>query len=209
MTSLCIAGFALVGLLAGAGARLLIGGLRRGARVRPPWCELAVALAWSATGAGWVLDRLPPAWVPVLLGLAWLGAALAAVDIARHRLPDALTLPALPVAMLLVAPLGPAAVLRGLAGAGVAAGAHALVRWCAPRAVGGGDVKLAAPLGAVLAAGSWAALAPAALLAGMLTTVAAVVGLLTGRIARGGSVPHGPSMLLAAWLVTTVAAGTG
>jgi leader peptidase (prepilin peptidase)/N-methyltransferase len=158
---------------------------------------------------------LPGIWLPALLGLGWLAAALGAVDLARGRLPDALTLPALPAALLLVVPLGGAAVLRGLAGAGIAVGVHAAVRWCAPRAIGGGDVKLAGPLGAVLAAGSFAALVPAAVLAAALTAMlGAVLGLLAAisRWARrGGGVPHGPSMLLAAWAVTlgTALGGAG
>lgn len=200
---------AAAGVLAGAGARWLIGRLRRGAAVPPPWCELAVALVWAATGGAWAGGALPGAWVPALLGLGWLGVALGAVDLVHRRLPDALTLPALPAALLLLAPHGPGAVARGLGGAGIAAGTHALVRWCAPRALGGGDVKLAAPLGAVLAAVSWAALAPAALLASLGTALVALVGVALRRVGRGDGVPHGPSMLLATWLVATVAATGG
>lgn len=207
MTSLlCGIGFALVGVLAGAGARLLVGRLRRGARVEPPWCELVVGAAWSATGAAWAAGRLPGPWVPVVLGLGWLGAALGVVDVLRRRLPDALTLPAFPVAVLLVAPLGLVAVLRGLGGAALAVTAHALVRWRASHALGGGDVKLAAPLGMVLAAVSWAALLPAAVLASVLTATLAAIKGARGRAGRAAGVPHGPSMLLAAWLVTIASA---
>lgn len=205
----CPGGFAVAGLLAGAGARRLIGRLRRGAVVAPPWCEITVALAWAATGGAWAAGALPGSWVPALLGLGWLGAALGAVDVIRRCLPDALTLPALPAALVLLTPLGPGAVLRGLGGAGIAAGVHALVRWCAPRALGGGDVKLAAPLGAILAAASWAALAPALLLASLCTGVAAALGIALRRIGHADGVPHGPSMLLATWLVATVAAAGG
>jgi len=205
-----VAGFALVGLVAGAAARVQAGRLRRGARVRPPWCELTVAAAWGSAGWLWAVGALSAAWLPPLLGLGWLGAALGAVDVAEHRLPDALTLPALPLAVLLVAPLGGAAVLRGAAGAVIAAGAHAAVRCCAPGAVGGGDVKLAAPLGVVLGAASWAALPLAAVLAAVLTAVVAGAGLAVGRLRGGDPVPHGPSMLIAAWLVAFAsAAGAG
>jgi leader peptidase (prepilin peptidase) / N-methyltransferase len=198
-----------MGGAAGWAARLLVGRLRRGARAPRPWCEAVVAAGWASVGAGWAAGVLPPAWVPVLLGLSWLGAAAGVVDVLHRRLPDALTLPALPVALLLLLPAGPGAVLRGAAGAGIAAAAHAVVHLLHRRALGAGDVKLAAPLGAVLAAVSWPALALAAVLAALLTAVAAAVGLVTGRLARGASLPHGPSMLLAAWLVTwwLVAAG--
>jgi leader peptidase (prepilin peptidase) / N-methyltransferase len=78
-------------------------------------------------------------------------------------------------------------------------------------------VKLAASLGAVLAALAWPALAVAAVLAAVLTALA---GLLVAARPRrvpvprsGGALPHGPSMLAATWLVTVVllalGAGTG
>ena len=127
---------AVTGAAAGAGARVLVGRLRRGARVRAPWCELAVAVPWSATGLLWASGAVAVAWVPVLLALGWLTAAAGAVDLVHHRLPDALTLPALPVALLLVAPVGPPAVGRGAAGAAVAVAAHAAVHLLVPRAMG-------------------------------------------------------------------------
>jgi leader peptidase (prepilin peptidase) / N-methyltransferase len=207
--------FAAAGVPAGAGARRLLGRLRRGARVRPPGCELAVAAGWGGAGGAWAAGALPGAWLPVLLALAWFAVAAAAVDLTHLRLPDSLTLPALPAALLLVVPLGVGAVLRGAAGAVVAAAAHAAVHLAARRAMGAGDVKLAAPLGAVLAAASWSALALAALLAALFTGLVAVAGVCSRRLARGAAVPHGPSMAVAAWLVAvgsavgSAAAGVG
>jgi leader peptidase (prepilin peptidase)/N-methyltransferase len=195
---------ALAGVPAGAAARALLGRLRRGARVPPPWCEAGVAAVWSVTGAGVGAALVPVRWLPVLLGLGWFAVAAAAVDLRHHRLPDALTLPALPLALALLVPLGSAAVLRGLAGAAVAVAAHAALHLAAPAALGAGDVKLAAPLGSVLAAGSWSALVLAGLLAAVLSGGLAVVVLL--RRERAGALPHGPSMLVAAWLVATAAA---
>ena len=102
------------GVGAGAGARLLLGRLRRGARIRAGGCEAAVGMpvGRDASPAG--------PWVPCrrrgcrrCSASGWLGVAAGAVDIAHRRLPDALTLPALPVALLLLLPLGPRAVLAG------------------------------------------------------------------------------------------------
>lgn len=200
-------GFAAAGALAGAGARLLLARLRRGTRVAPPWCELAVAAAWAATGAAWAAGAVPGEWVPALLGLGWLGVAAGAVDLRHRRLPDALTLPALPAAVLLVVPVGLDAVPRALAGAAVLAAGHAAVHLLAPRALGAGDVKLAAPLGAVLAAGSWPALGLAVALAAVLTGVAAAAALACRALPRSAALPHGPSLLLACWLAATAAAG--
>jgi leader peptidase (prepilin peptidase)/N-methyltransferase len=203
------------GICAGAGGaagyavRLLLRRLRRGALIRPPWCESAVGLLWAGPVAAWAAGALPAGWVPALLGLGWFGVAAGAVDLAHRRLPDALTIPALPVALLLLLPLGATAVLHGLAGAAVAAVAHAAVHLVAPRAMGAGDVKLAAPLGAVLAAAGWPAPVLAALLAAVLTAVLGVTGLATRRLGRGAALPHGPSMLVATWLVTSWLAAVG
>jgi leader peptidase (prepilin peptidase) / N-methyltransferase len=236
------------GVPGGVAARLLLRRLRRGARVPPPWCELGVASAWFATGVTALAGVLPWRWVPLLLGLGWLAVAAGAVDLLHHRLPDALTLPALPLALLLLVPVGSAAVLRGLAGAGLAVAAYAVLHLVAPAAMGAGDVKLAAPLGAVLAAASWPALALGAAVAAVLSGGLALAALVSGerpvaspwrdrhavaryrasgrrapmgrrgserpagagrRRLRGISVPHGPSMLVATWLVATVAAGAG
>jgi leader peptidase (prepilin peptidase) / N-methyltransferase len=195
---------ALLGVPAGVAARAILGRLRRGARVPSPWCEAGVAVTWAVTGAGAGAALVPVRWLPVLLGLGWFAVAAAAVDVRHHRLPDVLTLPAAPLALALLVPLGSAAVLRGLAGAAVAVAAHAVLHLAAPAALGAGDVKLAAPLGAVLAAASWPALVLAGLLAAVLSGGLAVVVLLWRG--RGCALPHGPSMLAAGWLVTTAAA---
>jgi leader peptidase (prepilin peptidase) / N-methyltransferase len=195
---------AALGLPAGAAARRVLSRLRRGARVPPPWCEAGIAFTWSAVGAAVGGGMVPARWLPVLLGLGWLAVTAGAVDLLHQRLPDALTLPALPVALLLLAPLGGSAVWRGVGGAAVAFVAYLAVHLAAPSALGAGDVKLAAPLGAALAAASWAALVVAGLLAALLSAVLAAVML--AMRGRGGAVPHGPSMLVAGLLVTTAGA---
>lgn len=210
-----------LGMLAGSAARLLLGRLRRGARVPPPYLELAVGALWAGVGGWWSNGGLPGRWLPLLFGLAWLGVAAGAVDVLHRRLPDALTLPALPAAVLLAAPLGGAAMARAVAGAGVLLGAHLAVRMAAPAALGAGDVKLAGALGAALGAVSWPALLVGPVLASVLTSALALAGLLAGRARPGGpgaapgggrgvaGVPHGPAMLTAGWLVLMVAATGG
>ncbi|GAA5128930.1 A24 family peptidase [Pseudonocardia adelaidensis] len=225
------------GVWAGAGARVLLRRLRRGTRIPPPWCELAVAALWAATGAVWAAGGLPGEWVPAVLGLGWLAVAAGAVDLRHRRLPNALTVPAFPVALLLLLPVGPAAVVRGAVGAAVAAAVLVALHLVDRRAVGAGDVKLSAPLGAVLAAVAWPALVLAAVAAASFTaayaaSAAAVTTVLAavapcararagagpgpagpgppGRWRRTGrAVPHGPSMLLATWLVTVVLLALG
>ncbi|MFC5994192.1 prepilin peptidase [Pseudonocardia hispaniensis] len=205
-TTAIVAACVACGVPAGAAARLLLARMRRGARVPPLWCETAVGLLWGLTGLSWGVGALAGRWLPVLLGLGWLAVAGTAVDVLVHRLPDALTGPALPAAVLLLIPLGTAALLRAVAGAAVLLAAYAVVHLTVPEALGAGDVKLAATLGAVLAAVSWPALLLGALGATVLTGLVAAVGLGCGRIGRGAAVPHGPAMLAAGWLVM---AGSG
>jgi leader peptidase (prepilin peptidase) / N-methyltransferase len=219
---MCVAVSAAAGALAGAGARVLLRRLRRGTRIPPPWCELGVAASWAAAGALWAAGALPTAWVAAVLGLGWLTVAAGVVDLRHRRLPNALTVPAFPVALVLLAPVGPAAVVRAAGGAVVAVAVHAALHLADRRAVGAGDVKLAAPLGAVLAAVAWPALPLAAVVAAFCTAALAVGAVIGSRASVGRgvaaqpragpaerAVPHGPSMLVATWLVTVVLLALG
>lgn len=111
--------------------------------------------------------------------------ALAVVDGEERRLPNELTLPAaaMAVAACFIAPAGwigmiwPAAYL------------------VAGRGIGGGDVKLAVPLGVALALlGGAGAVLTGILLASIFTVVFLV-------LTRRNTAAHGPSMLAAAWIV--------
>lgn len=189
---------AAVGAGAGAGGALLLGRLRRGVPLPVPLAAVAVGVLWALVAAS-----APPAWwLPVPLVLGWWAVLLTATDLRARRLPDALTLPAVPVAAALLAVAaaagGPGGLLpRAAVGALLWAGPYAAVRLVASGALGGGDLKLAAPLGAVSAASSWSGLFVALLLASVLTLLVAVPARLVGRAA----VAHGPAMLAAAWLV--------
>ncbi|WP_420099131.1 prepilin peptidase [Corynebacterium sp.] len=131
---------------------------------------------------------------------AWAGA-LVVQDLRHRRLPDALTLPAVPVVWTVTVVHGAGwAVLGGLG-------------WCLlcilPGLVstrlraGGGDAKLALSLGTVAAVGGG--------VAGLLWTVAAA-SLVTLAFAlipgvRGRALPHGPGMLVGTAVVTGVING--
>jgi leader peptidase (prepilin peptidase) / N-methyltransferase len=190
---------ALAGGVAGGGARLLLGRLRRGVVVRVGCCEVLLGGLWAVAGLAWASGSLSGRLLPLLLGLAWFGVAAGAVDVLRRRLPDALTVPAIPAGLLLLVPLGPAAVARGVAGAAVGLSAYGALHLVRPAALGAGDVKLAGSLGAVLAGVSWPAAALAAVLAGLLTVTLAL-------ITSQATVPHGPGMVTAAWAVLAAAA---
>ncbi|MGH3979721.1 MAG: prepilin peptidase [Pseudonocardiaceae bacterium] len=187
--------------------RWVLARLRRGALVRPGRCEFGVAVLWALTG-WWVgAGAQASAWLVVLLGLGWLAVALTATDVAHRRLPDALTLPALPAVLLLLLPLGPETTLRAVWGAVALVACHALVHLAVPSALGAGDVKLAGVVGAVLGGISWAALVIGPLLAALLTAAVGVIGLLSGRLGRSDQLPHGPAMLGAAWVLAVLATG--
>lgn len=202
-----VLGFGAGGVVAGTLARWLLAALARGARVRAPLCEVGVGAAWAVSGGLWAVGRLPPPWLPAVLGLGWLGVAAGIVDLRHRRLPDALTVPAASLTPLVLLPVGAGAVGRGLAGSIVAAVGYGVVHLVRPTALGAGDVKLATALGAVLGGVSWGAVAAGAALTAALSGLIALVQVGTGRLSWGAAVPHGPPMLAATWLVTVVAVG--
>lgn len=121
-------------------------------------------------------------------GIAVWGGVLALHDVRYRRLPDALTLPPALAAVL-------ACAVQPMLLLGLVWPALYLV---AGRGVGGGDVKLAAPLGVVCSAvGGFVAVLAAIVLAGAFTVLAAV-------LTRQRAVAHGPSMLVAAGAVSLV-----
>ena len=122
---------------------------------------------------------------------AWM-IALSVYDLRERRLPNWLTLPG--VAVILVVAVALDRGLAALAGAAALSALYLLIHLLSPRAMGGGDVKLALGLGALtgmLGADVWVL---AAIGAPLLTAGYGVLALLR-RADR--TVPHGPSMCLA------------
>jgi leader peptidase (prepilin peptidase) / N-methyltransferase len=192
-------------------------------RLRARCAECAAALGRRSLGTelltaavfGVLAWRFGP--VPVLPAYCYLGAAgvaLTVIDARRRRLPDALTLPSYPVALVLLgiaALAGPGGArhyltaLAGLAGAGLLFAAQALVY---PAGIGWGDVKLSGLVGAYL---GWLGVGSlvAGLLAGYLLAAVAGLALLAARRAtRATLIPFGP-FLLAGTLAAIVLTGPG
>ncbi|MEV6276482.1 prepilin peptidase [Nocardia sp. NPDC051832] len=128
-------------------------------------------------------------------------AVLSGWDLRQRRLPNALT------GLLVLGVLGYALLTTqfsaAVAGALLLAGPYLLVHLVRPDALGAGDVKLAAGLGAAAGIGGaqawvWAAVAAPALTAGL-----GITALCANRIRRGAAtagprpVPHGPAMCAA------------
>ncbi|HYN71428.1 MAG TPA: A24 family peptidase [Nakamurella sp.] len=191
-----------VGAAVGWGIRRLLAVLRRGAVLRPGVAEATCALV---TGVGVGL-----AWGGPLIGLVvwagWLGVALGAVDIRHHRLPDALTLPAIPITMLVVAVTEwrrPEAGngITALVVAAVLSGLFLLLATVAPSGMGQGDVKLVPSLALMTGYVSVAAAVLGVVVAFVLGAAWAVVGLASRRMTMKTAIPFGPFLLAGCWLV--------
>ncbi|MGP4019992.1 prepilin peptidase [Saccharopolyspora sp. 5N708] len=186
-----------VGFGAGRLGRLVLCRAWRG--VRPPrlCCEVAVGLLWAVVAVR-VVCGMPLWWAGVPLLLGWLAVLLAVCDVLAGRLPDVLTLPAYPVAAVLLAVAAahrPGTLIGALGGALLFFGTYLLVRVVSWGAMGPGDVKLAGSLGAAVGAVSL----PAVLVVMVAAAAATLVAALLLRRAR---IPHGPTMLAPAWLAT-------
>ena len=138
----------------------------------------------------------------------WCGAvgvwlvALCVYDLRERRLPNWLTLPGAAVILLAAVALHRGA--AALTGAVALFGLYLLIHLLSPRAMGGGDVKLALGLGALtgmFGADVWVL---AALGAPLLTAGYAAVALVRQA---GRTVPHGPSMCLASATAVALAIG--
>jgi leader peptidase (prepilin peptidase) / N-methyltransferase len=131
--------------------------------------------------------------------LVWL-AALSVYDVRQRRLPNWLTMPGAAVILVTAAVHGrgaPAAL-----GALALFAVYAVVHLVSPAAMGAGDVKLAIGIGALTATFGGDVWLVAALAAPLLTAGWAVVAMLRRS---GQTVPHGPSMCLAALAATALA----
>jgi leader peptidase (prepilin peptidase)/N-methyltransferase len=208
-------------LTAGRSA-LLPAGRCAGCRARigaPPYLLELATLAAAAlvvaavTGGGW------SGWAAVALaGWAAVAVPLSFIDLAVHRLPDRLTLPA---AGWVLAWLGIAALATGAgAGAGIGAGwlrAALAALACGlgfglvtvlfgARGFGLGDAKLALGAGALLGWVGWTAVLAGLLLAFVGSGLVAAGLLVAGRVGRRDTLPFGP-FLVAGTLATLAWAG--
>ncbi|GAB2633513.1 A24 family peptidase [Nocardia goodfellowii] len=141
--------------------------------------------------------------------LAGLCVVLSGWDLRERRLPNSLT-GTLLLGVLGYA-LGTAQFTAAMVGALLLAVPYLLVHLVAPHALGAGDVKLAAGLGAAAGLGGAHTWVCAAVAAPFLTAGVGVVALCADRIRRRTqsagpyAVPHGPAMC-AATLLALVAA---
>jgi leader peptidase (prepilin peptidase)/N-methyltransferase len=132
------------------------------------------------------------------LYLAAVSPALVVVDLAEHRLPDRMTLPGLPIAILGIALGG---VQGADPGAPLAAGGLGLGLFLLLHTAGGmglGDVKLALVLALALGVRSWDTVAAAAIVA--FLAGGAVSAVVLARRGAGTRIPFGPFLLIGFWV---------
>jgi len=175
-----------------------------GDRIGPPALiiEIATALVLGALGA-----RIGPGLV--LAAAAWLAICavpLTSIDVAVHRLPDRLTVPAyLGTAAFLAAAAAvdgePGELVRALAGGAVLAGCYLALFVISPSGMGLGDSKMSASLGTVLAWFGWNTLLVGAAAGFILGAIYAAILLALRRAARGHHMPFGPFMIAGSYLV--------
>jgi len=198
-----------------AGSMVL--GAALGATVLPWWADLesrsaarsgvrtrvagavVTALAFGVLALRVGMDAVLPAFLAVMA----VGTAISIVDLREKRIPNRMLLVAAPVvAVLLVAAVlvrgEPTRILWVLAGAAALFVVYFLIALAAPSAMGMGDVKLAALLGAPLGAAGLTGWLTGLFAAFLIGGIVAVITLAAGRVGWRGSIPFGPWMVAGA-----------
>ena len=144
------------------------------------------------------------------LALAGVGLWLIVIDARTHRLPNRIVLPALGALVLLVIVEAlitgdGGRMLRALLG-GLALGVfYAILHLASRQGMGGGDVKLAAVIGLVLAWHGWQTLLLGAAAAFLLGALYALALMLARRANRSTRIAFGPWMIIGAALAVVIA----
>jgi leader peptidase (prepilin peptidase)/N-methyltransferase len=146
----------------------------------------------------------------VHLALAGVGVWLVVIDARTHRLPNRIVLPVLGalVGLVLVEALVTAdagRMLRALLGALVLGVFYAVMHLASRQGMGGGDVKLAAVIGLVLAWHGWWTLLLGSAAAFLLGALFALTLMLLRRANRSTRIAFGPWMILGAALAIAAA----
>lgn len=177
-----------------------------GARISPRYLAVealtAAAFGWLAARDGMTLAWLRDATLVVAL------TAAAFIDIEHRRIPNAVTVPAIAAGLLFAAAAGRLAE-AGASAIGAAA-FFALAGAVARGGIGGGDVKLAAVIGAFL---GWPGVLLALTLGTGLGALGGIALILSGRATRKTALPFGPALTVGAaaalWWGRTLAAWLG
>jgi len=115
--------------------------------------------------------------------------AMTAIDLQHQMIPDAITLPGIPVGLLINVATARTSWVDSVIGILVGGGLFLVIILASRGGMGGGDLKLGAMLGAFL---GWRALLVALFIAIVLGGVIGAVLLATGRRGRKDPIPFGP-----------------
>lgn len=155
-------------------------------------------------------DRPWPVLLPYL-ALVPAGLALAAIDADVHRLPNAITLPLVPIELVLLAgasaAIGDWDALRraGLAALIVGGGFLALAFILYGRSIGMGDAKLLVSLAPALGWLSWTHVLMGLWLGFVIGGLAALALLVTRRATKGTQLAFGPYLVAGALIMLALA----
>jgi leader peptidase (prepilin peptidase)/N-methyltransferase len=143
--------------------------------------------------------------LPAYLYLGAVGVALALIDLDVKRLPDVLTLPSYPIAVVLLGVASLAdhdahSLLRAVLGAASMFAVYFTLCLAYPAGMGFGDVKLSGVLGLYTAWLGWDAWAAGLLLGFFLGGLFGIGVVLLKRGGRKTALPFGPFMLLGAFV---------
>ena len=175
-----------------------------------PRAALAVAVPVLWGVLAWRLGGLSHgAALPAYLLLAWAGVALLWIDVDVHRLPEGLTLPVIPVLVVLLAVASATtgdwgallrAVLCGAAGWLV----YAVLAFVVPGGLGLGDATLGGLVALPLGYLGWGVPIVGFVVAYLVSGAVALVGLATRRLSLRSHIAFGPFIVVGALVALLV-----
>lgn len=170
------------------------------------WWLAPVAAIAAALLTGHLADLGRWSLVPAYAALLAFGLPLAAIDLDVHRLPDRLTLPAIPVlGALLALDWNSDRMVRAMVCAVLAGAVFLLLALAVPGGMGLGDVKLAVLLGLPLGWWGYLVAVQGLVLGFILGGLVSLVLICARRATRRTHIPLGP-MLLAGGFGTLLSA---
>lgn len=180
---------------------------------RWPAAAVAVLLALIWGLLAWRLGGVAGgAVLPAYLLLGWVTIPLGWVDVDVHRLPEGLTLPAVPMLAALLAVASATTGDWGALGRAVVCGVagfllYFLIAWFAPSMMGFGDATLAALLALAVGWLGWWWPVAAFVLAHVVAGVFVIGGLVLRRLRMTSHVAFGPFLLVGAVLALLLPVG--
>ena len=147
---------------------------------------VACYAAFGLTGAAAVYMALSSALVAVLF-----------IDIDHFIIPDAITLPGIPIGLLCALFILPLSISDALIGVVVGGGILFLIAVIAPQGMGGGDIKLLGMVGAFL---GWKSALITIFLGSLVGSVGGIIGMIALGKGRKSKIPFGPYLAIGAFL---------